>query len=361
MYSKELEELFGRKARTSESALTQDDMDIARSLQEVTEIIVLKIAKYVKEQTGMKNLCLAGGCALNCVANGKILKSGLYENIWVQPAAGDAGGALGAALLGAYHICKTERSVKSSDFQKGSLLGVEFTTEDIKQRLAQFNAVFEQADDVNKAVAQYLADGKIVGRFSGRAEYGPRALGNRSILADPRNRQMQSKLNLAIKKRESFRPFAPSVQEEESLRIFDTGAQSPYMLFTVPVADGVRIDLNEEEKQLIGIDKLKAGRSQLPAITHVDYSARLQTVSKETNPQYWQIIDEFKKLSGFGVVVNTSFNIRGEPLVNTPEDAYQCFMFTDMDVLVLENLVLLKENQPELTGIENYHEQFSLD
>ncbi len=366
MYNDKFEKLFNRKPRKPESALTQDDMDMAASIQAVTEEITLKLANYVYNQTGMKNLCLAGGCALNCVSNGNILKNGPFENIWTQPAAGDAGGALGAALAIHYMMLNNERKVGNGDFQKGSLLGPKYTDEEILDTLNKYNAVYtkyETEEETVKIIAKYISDGKSIGHFAGRMEYGPRALGNRSILADPRNREMQRNLNLAIKKRESFRPFAPSCLEEDVELFFDIkpGKKSPYMLLTQPISDRIKTQLTEEEENYKGIEKLKAYRSILPAITHVNYSARIQTVSKDVNPRYWNIINEFKKLTDCSVVVNTSFNIRGEPIVNTPENAFKCFMFTDLDVLVLENFVLLKENQNKIEGIEDYQKQFKLD
>lgn len=366
MYNKKFEELFGRPPRTPESVLTQNDMDIAASIQAVTEEITLKLADYVYEKTGMKNLCLAGGCALNCVSNGNILKNGKFENIWIQPAAGDAGGALGAALAIHYMLFDNERKTTGTDFQKGSLLGPKYPDDEITSTLEKYEAKYKKYDDEDelcKVIAQYIADGKSIGNFAGRMEFGPRALGNRSILADPRNREMQKNLNLAIKKRESFRPFAPSCLEEDVEKFFaiKEGQKSPYMLLTQPISDNIKTELTEEEKNYTGIEKLKAYRSILPAITHVNYSARIQTVSKDVNPRYWKIINEFKKLTDCSVVVNTSFNIRGEPIVNTPENAYKCFMYTDLDVLVLENFVLLKEDQKKIDGIEQYQKQFTLD
>jgi len=366
MFNKKFEKLFNRPPRKAESALTQNDMDIAASLQAVTEEIILKLANYVYEQTGLKNLCLAGGCALNCVSNGNVLKNGKFENIWVQPAAGDAGGALGAALAVYYQALNNERKVNPADSQKGSLLGPKYSAEEIQKFLDNMNAKYikyDSEDEVCRVISKYIAEGKSIGHFAGRMEYGPRALGNRSILADPRNRDMQRNLNLAIKKRESFRPFAPSCLEEDVEEFFAIreGKKSPYMLLTQPISDKIKTELTEEEKNYKGIDKLKAYRSTLPAITHVNYSARIQTVSKDVNPRYWNIINEFKKLTACSVVVNTSFNIRGEPIVNTPENAYKCFMYTDLDVLVLENYVLLKEEQQELCGKEQYQNQFKLD
>lgn len=366
MFNEKFEKLFNRKPRKAESVLTQDDMDMAASIQAVTEEIILKLANYVHKQTGMKNLCLAGGVALNCVSNGNILKNGPFENIWTQPAAGDAGGALGAALAIHYMHLKNERNTNGNDFQFGSLLGPKYSDEEILKTLEKFEAKYtkyETEEEVAQIVAKYISEGKSIGHFAGRMEYGPRALGNRSILADPRNREMQKNLNLAIKKRESFRPFAPSCLEEDVEEFFDIrkGKKSPYMLLTQPISKKIMTELTEEEKNYKGIEKLKAYRSTLPAITHVNYSARIQTVSKEVNPRYWNIINEFKKLTACSVVVNTSFNIRGEPIVNTPENAYKCFMFTDLDVLVLENFVLLKEEQKAIEGIEQYQQQFTLD
>ena len=366
MFNEKFEKLFNRKPRKAESALSQDDMDMAASIQAVTEEIILKLANYVHKQTGMKNLCLAGGVALNCVSNGNILKNGPFENIWTQPAAGDAGGALGAALAIHYMHLKNERNTNGNDFQFGSLLGPKYSDEDILKTLEKFEAKYtkyETEEEVAQVVAKYISEGKSIGHFAGRMEYGPRALGNRSILADPRNREMQKNLNLAIKKRESFRPFAPSCLEEDVEEFFDIrkGKKSPYMLLTQPISEKIMTELTDEEKNYKGIEKLKAYRSTLPAITHVNYSARIQTVSKEVNPRYWNIINEFKKLTACSVVVNTSFNIRGEPIVNTPENAYKCFMFTDLDVLVLENFVLLKHEQKKIEGIEQYQQQFTLD
>lgn len=366
MTSKKFHKLFNKEPRKPESQLTQQDMDMAKSIQEVTEIIVLKIAKNVYEKTKLKNLCLAGGCALNCVANGKILKQGLFDNVWIQPAAGDAGGALGAALLASYHIFGKERKVNPIDSQKGSLLGDNYSPAEIKTVLDAYNAIYEVIDDENTLaakVAKYMSEGRSIGHFAGRMEFGPRALGNRSILADSRDAQMQKRLNLAIKKRESFRPFAPTCLEEDVSKYFEIqeGKNSPYMLITAEVRDEIKKLLTEEEKALKGIEKLKVSHSTLPAITHVDYSARIQTVSKETNPRYWNIINEFKNITGCSVIVNTSFNVRGEPLVHTPENAYKCFMYTDLDVLVVENFILLKENQPELAGMKEYQNQFALD
>lgn len=360
MYNSKFSKLFGIKPRKSETELKPVHTDIAKSLQVVTEEIILKIAKNVRKVSGEKNLCLAGGCALNCVANGKILKEGIFDNIWIQPASGDAGAALGAALWAYYEVLGNERKIVLPDAQKGSLLGIEYSDEETEKSLKKLGAVYHKYDDeygtLTPLIAKYIAEGKSIGHFNGRAEYGPRALGNRSILADARNSEMQRKLNLAVKKRESFRPFAPTCLEEDAHIYFDIKPEitSPYMLLTVQVNENMKIQPEKDDKELFGIEKLNVVRSKIPAVTHVDYSARLQTVNKDINPRYHSIISEFKKLTGCSVVVNTSFNVRGEPLVNSPEDAYKCFMFTDIDVLVVGKYVLLKEEQPELDGYKEY-------
>lgn len=360
MYNDKFSKLFGIKPRKSESELLPVHTDIAKSLQVVTEEIILKIARNVRKVSGDKNLCLAGGCALNCVANGKILKEEIFDNIWIQPASGDAGAALGAALWAYYEVMGNERKIVFPDAQKGSLLGSEFSNYEIESSLKKLGAVYHRYDnefeELTPLVAKYIANGKSVGHFNGRAEYGPRALGNRSIIADARNPEMQRKLNIAVKKRESFRPFAPTCIEEDAHIYFDVkeGTKSPYMLLTVQINEDMKIPPEKDDKELFGIEKLNVVRSKIPAVTHVDYSARLQTVNKEINPRYHSIISEFKKLTGCSVIVNTSFNVRGEPLVNSPEDAYKCFMFTDIDVLVVGNFVLLKEEQPKLEGYKEY-------
>lgn len=361
MYSNELIELFKKEPRKSEDTITQKDMDIARSIQEVTNEIVVRIAKNIKEKTNLENLCLAGGCALNCCANAKIIKEKIFKNIWIQPASGDAGGALGAALKIEYKIFNNKRIANNkNDFQKGSLLGPKYSDEEILKTLEKYGAIYKRYEDekLAKFIAKKIDNGKIIGYFQGRMEYGPRALGSRSILADARKPEMQKKLNLAIKKRESFRPFAPSCLEEDLSKYFAADVKSPYMLITAQINNDIK---KEIDRNLKGLDKLKQELSTIPAVTHVDYSARLQSVSKETNVKYWSIINEFKKLTNCSVIINTSFNVRGEPIVCTPEDAFKCFMFTNIDILVLENYVLLKEEQTKLDGFEEYQKSLIKD
>lgn len=355
--------LFGGPPRKPESTLTQREMDLAASIQVVTEEIIFKLARGVAKSTGLKNLCMAGGVALNCVANGRLHRERLFDRIWIQPAAGDAGGALGAAL-GAYHIMLNQPRKPNSglDSMKGSYLGPEFSSQDIGERLALCGAVFETLteNDVIEQTAKALADGKAIGWMSGRMEFGPRALGSRSIIADPRAPNMQRQLNLKVKNRESFRPFAPSVLREDVNQWFDMDVDSPYMLLVADVANDKRIQIPKEEKALFGVDKLSVLRSDIPAVTHVDYTSRVQTVHIETNPRYHAVIKRFKELTGCPVVVNTSFNVRGEPIVCTPEDAFRCFMGTELDVLVVENYLLFKESQHK-TLDENYKQQYELD
>jgi carbamoyltransferase len=362
MTNKKFDRLFGSPARKPEELLTQRHMDLAASIQAVTEEVVLKLSRSLARETGEKNLCLAGGVALNCVANGKLLRDKSFENIWIQPAAGDAGGALGAALA-AYHVHKNQpRPHRTSDAMSGSYLGPVFDTQDIERRLEAVGGRFETVDDeeMYEQTAQALADGKAVGWFQGRMEYGPRALGNRSILGDPRSPEMQSVLNLKVKYRESFRPFAPSVLREDLPDWFDIDSDSPYMLLVADVSKSHQKSMTEEEKKLFGIEKLNVPRSDIPAVTHVDYSARIQTVHKETNPQYHKLITRFRDKTGCPVVVNTSFNVRGEPIVCTPEDAFRCLMGTEMDMLVIGNTVLKKENQNPALKLD-YSEAFELD
>lgn len=364
MTNERFHRLFGGPPRKPDSPLTQRDMDLAASIQLVTEEAMLKIAEHVHRQTGMKNLCLAGGVALNCVGNGRILTNGPFENIWIQPAAGDAGGALGAALWCWYQQFGNPREVSPGDSQSGSYLGPAFNEGQILEELDSMHAVYETYDSTKTladAMAELLAEGKIVGHFAGRAEFGPRALGHRSLLGDPRNPEMQTRMNVAIKFRESFRPFAPSVIEGKQAEYFELEAESPYMLLVAPVRKARRRQLTPDEEQLFGIEKLKMRRSDLPAITHVDYSARVQTVSAERSPRYHAILEAFHRKTGCPALVNTSFNIRGEPIVHNPGDAYRCFMFTDMDVLVVGNYLMRKENQPPMSGAEEYKKQFKPD
>jgi len=348
MISKKFSKLFGNKPRNpKKEKLTQFHMDIAFSIQSVTEDIMLRITNSLANEYNIKNLCLAGGVALNCVANGKILRNGKFKNIWIQPAAGDAGGSLGAAL-GLWHIeLKNNRIIKSNDGMNGSYLGPEYSQNEVEKKLKELNANFEVLDDEQlfEKTALELSNGKTVGWFQGRAEFGPRALGNRSILGDARSENMQKILNLKVKFRESFRPFAPSIIREDLTTWFNLNCDSPYMLLVSDIASDKRREMTEKEKALFGIDKLNVKRSDIPAVTHVDYSARVQTVHRETNPKYYKLISEFKKRTGCPVIVNTSFNVRGEPIVNTPEEAFRCFMGTEMDMLSIGNCYLNKENQ----------------
>ena len=363
MTGQKFHKLFGRLPRKGETELDQFHMDLAASIQSVTEEIVLKLAKSLREETGIKNICLAGGVALNCVANGKLLKEKIFEDIWIQPASGDAGSALGAALVGWHQHYGMERIVNKNDSMKGTYLGPVFTNEVIIEYLRKINAPYLTHNDPNlfELVANELEKGHVVGWFNGPMEFGPRSLGGRSILGDPRNQKMQSLMNLKIKYRESFRPFAPSVLEEEVSNQFDMSTKSPYMLLVSPVKKELCIKMTNEENKLFGIDKLNIPRSALPAITHVDYSARVQTVSSRTNPRYYKLIEAFKKKTGCPSIVNTSFNVRGEPIVCTPQDAYRCFMRTEMDVLVLQNQILFKVDQPKVQKDESWMQEFELD
>ncbi|MEO6655206.1 MAG: carbamoyltransferase [Pyrinomonadaceae bacterium] len=365
MTNEKFDQLFGQPPRVAEDAqLTQFHMDIAASIQVVTEDVMMRIVNHVHKETGMENLCMAGGVALNCVANGIIRRESPFKNLWLQPAAGDAGGSLGGALFVWYQLWDSPRTPEQPDSQSGSYLGPHYSNDQIKTYLESANAnatFYEQDDGLCDEIAKLLDAGKVVGLFQGRMEFGPRALGGRSIIGDPRNVEMQTKMNVKIKFRESFRPFAPSVLAERAADYFDLDGTSPYMLLVAPVKEEIRRPLTKEQQQLFGIEKLKAIRSDLPAITHVDYSARIQTVDPTGSPRYYKIIKAFEKLTGCGVVVNTSFNIRGEPIVCRPEEAYRCFMFTDMDALVLENYICLKEDQPEMPGSEEYKKEFKLD
>lgn len=362
MTSEKFDALFGGPARKSDSMLTQRHMDLAASIQEVTEEIVIKLAKGIKKTTGQKYLCLAGGVALNCVANGKLLREKVFDKIWVQPAAGDAGGAIGAALS-AYHLMlKMPRKVKSGDSMQGGFLGPEFAQEEIEKRLKDIGAIFtvvSESDMINET-ARALCFGNAVGWHQGRMEFGPRALGGRSIIADSRSPTMQKQLNLKVKYRESFRPFAPSVLREHVDQWFNFDDESPYMLFVAEIHNNKKLQISIEEKKLFGIAKLNVSRSHIPSVTHVDYSARIQTVREETNPKYHQLISKFYELTGCPLIVNTSFNVRGEPIVNTPEDAYSCFMGTDIDLLVIGNCILRKEKQ-NLSSKINYSKKYEPD
>ena len=363
MTNANFDELFGAPRRKPEELLTQRHMDLAASVQAVTEEVVLKLTRSLAKDTGQKNLCLAGGVALNCVANGKILRDGAFENVWVQPAAGDAGGALGAALA-AYHLHKDgPRTVpQSGDAMQGSYLGPSYDDNDVTKRLEAAGAKFETLTEEKMIdiTAQALADGKAIGWFQGRMEFGPRALGGRSFLGDARSPEMQKQLNLKVKYRESFRPFAPSVLCEDVSDWFDIDRDSPYMLVVSDVKEDHRRQMTDEENALFGIDKLNVQRSDIPAVTHVDYSARIQTVHAETHPQYHALITKFKELTGCPIVVNTSFNVRGEPIVCTPEDAFRCFMGTDTELLVIGNVILHKDKQdPALK--QDYTQAFELD
>ena len=363
MTNKNFHNLFGQKPRDPKSdKLTQFHMDIAASIQKVTEEIMISLAKSIRKEYGIKNLCLAGGVALNCVANGKILREKIFDNIWIQPAAGDAGGSLGAALA-LWHIeQRNERVVNLKDDMKGSYLGTEYTQDEIEKDLKSVGANFKTFDYeelLNKAV-EFLANEKAIGWFQGRMEFGPRALGARSILGDPRSDKMQKSLNLKVKYRESFRPFAPSILREDLNKWFDINVDSPYMLLVANVISDKKIDMTEEQKKLFGIEKLNVKRSEIPAVTHVDYSARVQTVTKSINDRYYDLILKFKEKTGCPVIVNTSFNVRGEPIVNSPIDAFNCFMGTELDYLVIGNCILEKYKQdPNLK--KDYTKEFELD
>jgi len=364
MTGRRFDDLFGQPARAPDELLTPFHMDLAASLQAVTEEVILRMTGSLASETGARNLCLAGGVALNCVANGKVLRQGSFDRIWVQPAAGDAGGALGAAFV-AFHLHQAKpRQIAGNrlDGMSGGYLGPSFNQAEIERRLTQAGGRFVRLDaaEFPRSVAQALADGKAVGWFQGRMEFGPRALGARSILADPRSPTMQKTLNLKIKYRESFRPFAPSVLREEVAEWFDLDADSPYMLMVADVLPGRRRTMSASEQALFGIDKLNVPRSEIPAVTHVDYSARIQTVHQESNPRYHALLSIFRELTGCPVLVNTSFNVRGEPIVCTPEDAFRCFMGTELDVLAIGDCILLKHEQDPSLKVE-YKDEFELD
>ena len=362
MTNEKFSDLFGQPVRDPKKDLLTDfHMDIASSIQAVTEEIVIKLAKDLQNKFKINNLCLAGGVALNCVANGKILKEKIFENLWVQPAAGDAGGSLGAALAYWYHELNMPRD-QYFDRMKGAYLGPKFNDQDIEQQLNDLNAKYgkKNSDEISKEVARELSNNKTVGWFQGRMEFGPRALGGRSILADPRSEKMQKELNLKIKFRESFRPFAPSILREDLKDWFDLDCDSPYMLLVSDIKKEKQILMTEKDKKLFGIEKLNIKRSSIPAITHVDYSARIQTVHEDTNKKYYDLLNEFKKITDCPVLVNTSFNVRGEPIVNSISDAFNCFMGTNLDILVIENFVLHKNDQDK-SLIKDYRDKFELD
>jgi carbamoyltransferase len=359
------QELFGFPKRVSETEMEQHHCDLALAIQQITEDIIIKMGKSAQKLTGAKNLCIAGGVALNCVANANLMKAGIYDDIWIQPAAGDAGGALGAALA-AHHIYYGNKREIDIDHNKmqGSYLGPEYSDLDIKMTARRYNAkykCYENLEEMCDTVAELLSQGMVVGWFQGRMEWGPRALGNRSILGDARNEEMQKRLNMKIKFRESFRPFAPSVLYEDTQDYFDIDRASPYMLLIADVQEQRRNSLPQDYHKLPVKQKLYYIRSDIPAITHLDFSARLQTVQRESNPRYWMLIEAFKKKTGYGVIVNTSFNVRGEPIVCTPEDAYRCFMRTDMDYLVAGNYVFEKSEQPSWNEKRDWKEEFVLD
>jgi carbamoyltransferase len=362
MTNAKFDELFGGPARAPEELLTQKHMDLAASVQAATEEIVLRLTRGLAKETGSKNLCLAGGVALNCVANGKVLRDGAFENVWVQPAAGDAGGALGAALAAHYLFKEQPRNVNGGDAMQGAYLGPAYEQAEIEDRLRAAGAHFKSVDEASMIdeTAKALQAGKAVGWFQGRMEFGPRALGGRSILGDPRSPSMQKTLNLRVKYRESFRPFAPSVLRDRVADWFEIDSDSPYMLMVADVVESRRREMTDEEKALFGIEKLNVPRSEIPAVTHVDYSARIQTVHADTNPRYHALLSRFNELTGCPVLVNTSFNVRGEPIVCTPEDAFRCFMGSDIEVLVVGNAILTKDDQnPDLR--QDYKNAFELD
>lgn len=364
MTNERFHKLFGGEPRKPESRLTQREMDLAASVQAVTEEIMLRLARYVKKETGQRYLCLAGGVALNCVANGKILREGIFDDIWIQPAAGDAGGSLGAALLAWHKVFGRDRVVvKGKDNQKGSYLGPDYDEKEIEAFLDAKSIPFDKRtiSEIPELVADLLMQGKVIGWFQGRMEFGPRALGARSIIGDARLPTMQAQMNLKIKFRESFRPFAPSVMIEKVSEYFDIDRESPYMLLVADVRKDKQKKMTESEEKLWGIDRLNVSRSTIPAVTHVDYSARVQTVSKETNPLYHATIEAFHEKTGCPVIINTSFNVRGEPIVCTPEDAYRCFMRTHMDYLVMGAFVLDKAKQPAWQDDLDWKKEFELD
>lgn len=364
MTSRHFHRLFGGPPRKPESEISQKDMDIAQSIQEVTEEIMLKMARHVHRETGKKNLCLAGGVALNCVANGRLLREGPFEKIWVQPAAGDAGSAVGAALYAWYQYHDQPRSVDhQNDSMRGSYLGPEFTANQIQRFLEENKIKYTELESatISEKIADLIAQEKVIGWFQGRMEFGPRALGARSILGDARSPKMQETMNLKIKFRESFRPFAPAVLRERVQDYFEFGSESPYMLMTAPVKENRRREMGEEDETKFGLEKLNVVRSEIPAVTHVDYSARIETVDDSENPRFYRLLKKMDEKHGCPVIINTSFNVRGEPIVCTPEDAYRCFMRTDMDYLILGNYLLDKSHQPPIQDDLNWRKEYGLD
>jgi len=357
-------QLFDGPPRKSETNLTQREMDLARSLQEVTEEIMIRMARHIKKVTNEKYLCLAGGVALNCVGNGKLLRENIFDDIWIQPAAGDAGGALGAAYIAHHHYFdQPVREKNGRDLQKGSYFGTRYSDEEIEKYLAKYNLPAHKLTEegIVEKVSDLIAEEKVIGWFQGRMEFGPRALGARTIIGDARSSEMQKKMNLKIKFRESFRPFAPTVLAEKVSEWFELDRESPYMLLVAEVKKEKQRKMTDEEKNLWGIDKLNIVRSEIPAVTHVDYSARVQTIHKEDNPLYHRLIERFYEKTGCAVIVNTSFNVRGEPIVESPLDAYKCFMRTEMDILILGNYLLYKEEQPEFNDDINWKQKYELD
>lgn len=363
MTNTKFDKLFGGPPRAPESEISQREMDLARSIQVVTEEVVLKIARTVHKELGTEYLCLAGGVALNCVSNGRILREGPFKDIWIQPAAGDAGGALGAALSVWYEYLENSRTASADDDMKGAYLGPRARAADIKAYLDETGAHYEELSDsvLMPRLAELLSNENVLGWFQGRMEFGPRSLGGRSIIGDPRSQKMQSIMNLKIKYRESFRPFAPAVKAERVSEWFEIDRRSPYMLLVAPVKKEKCLTMTSKQQQLFGIEKLNIPRSELPSITHVDYSARIQTVHQETNPRFHTLLDEFEEVTGCPVLVNTSFNVRGEPIVCSPEDAFRCFMRTEMDYLVLENFLLSKGDQPEWQETDDWRNAYALD
>jgi len=364
MTNSKFHKLFGGLPRKPESKLTQKEMDLACSVQEVTEEIVMKMAKFVRKETGMKYLCLAGGVALNCVANGKLLRENIFDDIWIQPASGDAGGSVGCALFTWYQYLNNQRkSNDKSDFMQGAYLGPEFKNGSIESFLKKNEVSYETLTDeeLPEKIADLIADKKVIGWFQGRMEFGPRALGSRTIIGDARSSDMQKTMNLKIKFRESFRPFAPSIRAENISDYFEIDRESPYMLLVANVQKDKQVKMSEEQNSYFGLEKLNVVRSEVPAVTHVDYSARIQSVNEQTNPRFHQMLTKFNDKYGCPVVVNTSFNVRGEPIVCTPKDAYLCFMRTEMDCLIMGNYLLDKTEQKQLVGDSDWQSEFELD